>query len=166
MFEYVIIDAPSRAGNGVGISRMLLPHLDSLLIASGLTAAELALTRGYLEVLEVMAYASHLDVGVVLTGHPDDSGLDPHQLVRRTRMLPVVGRVPRLWGRVTRAPAFGDQELDAAFEPVIDWIRALRRSGPAELAAPTAQPPSSTQPGVAGVAPPQRNAMLKRAYID
>ena len=166
MFEYVIIDAPSRVGNGVGISRVLLPHLDSLLIASGLTAPELALTRGYLEVVEAMAYASHLDVGVVLVGHPDDSGLAPDQLERRTRMLPIVGHVPRLWGRVTRAPAFGDQELDVAFEPMSNWIRARRPSRTAEDPVQTPHSPQPVRSRAAPVMGPTRTARLKHAYLD
>jgi hypothetical protein len=130
-FELVVVDGPSRIGNGIGISRMLLPHLDGLVIASDLAARDLALTRRYLDTLAVMSRAHRVDVGVIVTGHEFDSGLAPAQIESRLSELPVIGRVPRLWGRVTRAPELNSVVVDAAFEPVIKWIIAMRanRSG-------------------------------------
>jgi hypothetical protein len=126
MFDYVIIDAPSRVGSGVGIARVLLPHLDSLLIASTISAGDLALTRLYVDALAAMPNARDIDVGVVTTGHLYDSGLSAGQLERRLRPLPVVGRSPRLWGRVSQAPATGEDDLAAALRPVVEWVLMRR----------------------------------------
>jgi hypothetical protein len=127
MFEYVVVDGPSRVGGGIGISRVLLPHLDGLLVASGYTAGELALTRLYVETLDIMSRLNDVAIGVVLVGTADDSGLSDDQLERRLRALPVVGEVPRLWGRPIPLVLAGDTALDDAFAPITDWSSARRR---------------------------------------
>jgi hypothetical protein len=129
MFEYVIVDAPSCVSSGgIGISRVLLPLLDLLVVASGLTADELAVTRVYIDALEAMTSARHVEVRVVSSGHPDDSGLAYEQLERRLRSLPMIGRIPQLWGRATRERAVDSDIVDRAFRPVVDWIVECRRS--------------------------------------
>jgi hypothetical protein len=102
--------------------------LDVLVVASGLTADELAVTRVYIDALEAMAGARHVEVRVVSSGHPDDSGLADDQLERRLRSLPMIGCIPQLWGRATREPAVDTDVLDRAFRPVVDWIVECRRS--------------------------------------
>jgi hypothetical protein len=139
---------------------MLLPHLDGLVVASDVAASELALTRLYLDTLEVMSRAHRVAVGVIVTGHEFDSGLAPAQLERRLRVLPLIGRVPRLWGRVTRAPELNSAQVDAAFAPVIEWILALRSATPDADAPELPDPPTnapddvpSRRPTPAGRAP-------------
>ena len=128
MFEYVIVDAPSRVSSGgVGIARVLLPHLDALLVVSALTADELALTRIYVDALDAMAGARHVEVRVASTGQPDD-GLAPDQLERRLGSLPMVGGTPQLWGRATPESASDGDDLDRAFQPIVDWIIECHRS--------------------------------------
>jgi hypothetical protein len=126
-FRYVIIDAPSRVGTGVGIARSLLDRLDVLFVASGLTAGELADTRVYLERLAAMPRARHVAVRVLASGHPHDSAMSRHQLEHRLAGLPLIQRVPRLWGRTTNDHRPGREDLDEDFRPVIDWILEQRR---------------------------------------
>ena len=129
IFEYVIVDAPSRVGSGgVGISRALVPLLDALVVASGLSAGELALTRGYIHALEAMAGARHVDVRVVGSGETDDGGLALDQLERRLRALPMISRIPQLWGRAPHGSTVDHDDLDAAFRPIVDWIVETRRA--------------------------------------
>lgn len=146
MFEYVIVDAPSRVSTGgVGIARVLLPFLDILLVASALTADELALTRIYVDALDAMSSARHVEVRVVSTGHPDD-GLAPDQLERRLASLPMIGCTPQLWGRATNEPAAEHDDLDDAFRPIVDWIveiRHSRREAATSSATAVRTPPSS-----------------------
>lgn len=125
-FSYVVVDAPSRAGTGIGISSVLLQYLDLLLVASGLTASDLAETRAYLERLERIPVARHTPVRVLSSGDPGQSGLAPAQLARRLRGLPTIATIPQLWGRVAHDCA--DRDLDAAFAPVVGWIVACARA--------------------------------------
>ena len=127
IFEYVIVDAPSRVGSGgIGISRALVPLLDALVVASGLSAGELSLTRGYIDALDAMAGARHVDVRVVGSGEVDDGGLALDQLERRLRTLPMISRIPQLWGRGQHGSAV-DDDLDAAFRPIVNWIVESQR---------------------------------------
>ncbi len=123
IFGTVVIDAPSGVGGGVGIARDLLRSLDMLLVASGLRADELIETRRYLERLGEAPSIDEVDVGVILSGDASDSQLARDQLALRIASLPVVGCVPRLWGRAAQARTEELlEELDGAFAPVIEWI--------------------------------------------
>jgi len=75
-----------------------------------------------------MPSARHVEVRVVSSGDPDDSGLATEQLERRLRALrvPTIGSVPRLWGRRTPESSAGEETLDDAFRPVVDWLVARR----------------------------------------
>ena len=120
-FRCVVIDAPSRVGGGVGIARVLLEHLNVLLVASGLTPGELIDARNYVGQFAAIPRAKHVAVRVLTSGHPEDSGMSREQLTRRLGALPVIVRIPRLWGRIsTHAPS--EEDLDDAFRPVVDWI--------------------------------------------
>lgn len=131
MFDYVIIDAPSRVSTGgIGISRVLLQFLDALIVASRLTADELALTRLYVDALSEMAAARHVDVGVVSTGERENAGLDDKQVEQRVRALPVIAAVPQLWGRTTSQSIVGFDQLTTAFRPMVDWVLRHRRTEP------------------------------------
>jgi hypothetical protein len=147
MFEYVIVDAPSRVSSGgVGIAGVLLPLLDMLLVVSALTADELALTRIYVDALEEMVGARELEVRVVSTGQPDGGGLGQEQLERRLRALPMIGGTPQLWGRAPHEPIVENDDLDRAFRPIVDWIvecRAARRRPSPSAASAVRTPPSS-----------------------
>jgi hypothetical protein len=146
MFEYVIVDAPSRVSSGgVGIAGVLLPVLDILLVVSALTADELALTRIYVDALEEMVGARHLEVRVVSTGQTDGGGLAAEQLERRLRSLPMIGGTPQLWGRA-QEPSVENADLDRAFRPIVDWIierRRARRGPPPSATTAVRTPPSS-----------------------
>jgi hypothetical protein len=146
MFEYVIVDAPSRVSRGgVGIAGVLLPLLDMLLVVSALTADELALTRIYVDALEEMVGAGHVEVRVASTGEPADGGLAHEQLERRLAALPMIGATPQLWGRVTHETVVENDDLDRAFRPIVDWIVASReaRRGPAPSSATAVRTPMS-----------------------
>lgn len=144
-FRYVVIDAPSRVGSGVGIARVLLEQLDVLLVASGLKAGELIDARNYIEQLAAIPRSQQVGIRVVTSGHANDSGLSPLQLERRLRALPVIERIPRLWGRPSdRSPT--DEDLDDAFRPVVDWIVERARFN---VAAPPALRPASLNNHVA-----------------
>lgn len=137
-FGYVVIDAPSRVGYGVGIAHVLLHHLDAMLIASGPSAGELAVTRSYLAALEQHGSAGRVDVRVLLSGRPDESGLSSEQLEQRTATLPVIGWIPPLWGRVTASTQL--DELDDAFRLIVDWTVDRYERMKAEAAALSAEP--------------------------
>ncbi len=122
IFEIVIIDAPSRVGSGVGIARMLLPHLDALVIASGLHAGDIALTRVYVDALGRMPGAARVDVRVVASGGADDTGLAPDQLQRRLVGLPMAGRIPRLWADPAKERAQTPEQLGRAFRTLVEMI--------------------------------------------
>ena len=122
IFEIVIIDAPSRVGSGVGIARVLLPHLDALVVASGLQPGDLALTRIYVDALTRMPAAKHVDVRVVANGRPEDSGLASEQLERRLAGLPMAGRIPRLWADPPKEQPAASEELERAFHMLVEIV--------------------------------------------
>jgi hypothetical protein len=121
-FRYLIVDAPSRTGFGVGIANVLLDWLDALVIATGLGAGELAETRRYAERLDALPSARHVDVRVLPIGDPGASELAHGQLEWRLAPLPTIGRVPRLGGGVAKRATLNDEQLDIAFRPIIRWI--------------------------------------------
>jgi hypothetical protein len=147
MFSYVVIDAPSGVGGGVGIAHVLPKHLDGLVVVSGLRAGELALTRAYVEALGRKPAATHADVRVVTTGDEDESGLTRDQLRRKYGTLPFLGGVPRL----DRPPA--TEEVDAAFAPIVSWVRAFADVAPGDAPAP-------------GDERSQRHRVVARRYRD
>jgi len=99
----------------------LLEHLDVLLVAAGLTAGELVDARNYVGQFATIPRANHLAIRVLTSGHPDDSGLSRAQLERRLGVMPVIVRIPRLWGRMSNGSPT-EENLDDAFRPVVDWI--------------------------------------------
>lgn len=114
-FPYIVVDAPSRVGNGVGIARVLLPFLDGLVVASGMRAGDLALTQGYVRALQAMPVARHVQVSVLATGSPAESGFAREQLERKLEQLPLVGD-----------HTAGDRNIDT----LVDWIMRLRDARP------------------------------------
>ena len=132
-FGFVVVDAPSRAGVGVGIAGMLLDWLDVLLVATGLHADELAETRQYLERLDARANATRVDVRVLPIGEPDGSGLTPRQLANRLAALPAVARIPPLGGAAPRT-AETRAAVAAALQPIVDWL-ATRAAAPRQRVA-------------------------------
>src|SRR3954447_12989406 len=148
-FEYLVIDAPSRAGFGVGIAGVLLDWLDALVITSGVGAGELAETRRYAELLAAQPTARHVDVRVLAIGAPDAGGLDADQLDARLAALPMIGTVPRLGGAGNEAIA--DRALDPVFLPILRWIRTRAARTPAsdDGRATTHEPPDSIERHVA-----------------
>ena len=143
-FRFLIVDAPSRAGMGVGIAGVLLDWLDALFVATALDAGELAETRRYVEQLDARPTAHHVKVRVLPIGDPDDCGLARKQLDRRLATLPTIAGVPRLRGRIGNRSPITEGELDDAFRPIIRWI-IDRQAGPgpepARSAAPDTDPP-------------------------
>jgi len=121
-FPFLVVDAPSRVGFGVGIADVLLAHLDALLIATGLTAGELAETRSYVDRLESRASAQRVERRVLPVGEASESGLSLEQLELRLALLPALGHVPRLGGGVGHPVTTGSDVIDAAFRPVVGWI--------------------------------------------
>jgi hypothetical protein len=121
-FQYLIVDAPSRTGFGVGIANVLLDWLDALVIATGLGAGELAETRRYAERLDALPSAQHVDVRVVPIGDPESSELAHGQIEWRLAPLPTIGHVPRLGGGVAKRTGVNEEQLDLAFRPIIRWI--------------------------------------------
>ena len=121
-FRFLIVDAPSRTGIGVGIAGVLLDWLDALFVATALDAGELAETRHYVEQLAARPSAQHVDVHVVPIGDPAHSGLARRQLDERLAMLPTIGPVPKLGGGVAGRGGIGDARHDDAFRPIIRWI--------------------------------------------
>jgi hypothetical protein len=136
MFDFVVVDAPSRVGGGVGIARMLPIQLDMLVIASGLHADELALTRLYVEQLREMPNARGVDVRVITNGNPFKSGLSPEQLDRRLRQLPVVTRLVRALDQSADMLPERREHLDVAFRPLVEAVLATRRRRTIEPALP------------------------------
>ena len=148
-FEYLVIDAPSRAGFGVGIAGVLLDWLDALVITSGVGAGELAETRRYAELLDAQPTARHVDVRVLAIGEPGAGGLDPEQLDARLAALPMIGTVPRLGGAGNEALA--ERALDPVFLPILRWIqtRAARTPNADDHTVSTFEPPDSVERHVA-----------------
>jgi hypothetical protein len=124
-FRFLIVDAPSRAGMGVGIAGVLLDWLDALVVATALDAGELAETRHYVEQLAARPIAQHVDVRVVAIGEPTDRALARRQLDERLAFLPTIARIPRLGGGVATQNQIADPELDDAFRPILRWILDL-----------------------------------------
>ena len=108
-FQYLIVDAPSRTGFGVGIANVLLDWLDALVIATGLGAGELAETRRYAERLDARPSAHHVDVRVLPVGDPEASELAHGQIEWRLAPLPTIGHVPRLGGGVAKRATLNDE---------------------------------------------------------
>jgi len=125
-FRFLIVDAPSRAGMGVGIAAVLLDWLDALVVATALETGELAETRHYVERLDARPTAQHVDVRVVAIGEPADRAFARRQLDERLAALPTIGRIPRLGGGVATQARVADPELDDAFRPLIRWIVDLQ----------------------------------------
>lgn len=89
IFRFIVIDAPSRVGSGVGIARVLPPFLDSLVVASSMRAGEIALTQAYVDALESAPVTRHLELRVVLEGTAADSGFGAARLQRKLARLPL-----------------------------------------------------------------------------
>jgi hypothetical protein len=106
---------------------MLPLHLDMLVIAAGLHAGDLAMTRLYLQQLREMPNARGIDVHVITNGNPFTSGLSPQQLERRLRPLPVIARLVRALEQSADALPPRRDELDIAFAPLIEEILARRQ---------------------------------------
>ena len=147
MFEIVIIDTPSRVGSGVGIARMLLPLLDVLVIASGLHAGDIALTRAYVDALGRMPHAANVDVRVVASGRPEDSGLGLAQLQRRLVGLPMTGRIPRLWADPPKSRTATVEDLDRAFRSLVEVVLEHHREREPEPTAPPGRALNRRAPG-------------------
>jgi hypothetical protein len=128
LFEFVIIDAPSRVGSGVGIARILFRFLDALVISSELRAGDLAMTRVYLDQIAQMPSARHATVRVVTSGDANQSGLAPEQLERKLSLLPVVANIPSMSALPRDAASQVDDPLAAAFEPLVSAVLALRQA--------------------------------------
>jgi hypothetical protein len=126
IFRFVIVDAPSRVGGGVGIARVLPPFLNALAIASGVRAEELTLTRSYIDALESAPFTRHLDRRVVLAGRLADSGLAPHQLERKLARLPVFER-QRARALATDPRASPQYQRDG-IGCLVEWIVGLRNA--------------------------------------
>ena len=127
-FGFLIIDAPSLTGFGVGIANVLHDWLDALVIATGLGAGELAETRRYAERLDALPSSRSVDVRVLAVGDPSAGGLAYEQLDSRLAALPTIAHVPRLRGGA-HGDSFDDRALDAAFRPIVEWIAAARTAG-------------------------------------
>jgi hypothetical protein len=121
-FSFLVVDAPSRTGFGVGIADVLLPHLDALIVATGLTAGELAETRSYVDRLESRPGARRVERRVLPVGEASESGLALEQLEWRLALLPALGHVPRLGGGVARQTTIETGVVETAFRPVVRWI--------------------------------------------
>jgi hypothetical protein len=134
-FRFLIVDAPSRTGMGIGIAEVLLDWLDALFVATALDAGELAETRHYVEQLQERPSAQHVDVHVLPIGDAAQRGLARRQIDERLALLPTLGRIPRLGGGLADRGAVTEAELDDAFRPVIRWIidRQARPPRPASL---------------------------------
>jgi hypothetical protein len=121
-FRFVIIDAPSRAGNGVGIADVLLDWLDALVVATGLTAGDLAETRQYVEHIGALPGAQRVDVRVLAIDGSDASGLAQAQLDSRLAALPMIGHVPRLTAQAANRGRLRGGRLEDPFGPLVRWI--------------------------------------------
>ena len=121
-FRFLIVDAPSRTGMGVGIAGVLLDWLDALFVATALEAGELAETRRYVEQLDARPSAHHVKVRVLPIGDPADCGLARRQLDRRLAVLPTLAPIPRLGGGLGNRSATTEAELEDAFRPIVRWI--------------------------------------------
>jgi len=141
-FRYVLIDAPSRAGTGVGISHGLLRRIDALVVVSGSRAGELAEARVYLERLERIPDARRIETRVLTTGYPDDSELSREQFERRARRLPTIGEIPQLWGRRAGTAPSDDDRLEHALGPLLQWIIGMGSNTASPTVPPLALPAS------------------------
>jgi hypothetical protein len=155
LFEFVIIDAPSRVGSGVGIARVLFRFLDALVISSELRADDLAMTRVYLEQIAQMPSARHAAVRVVTSGDPNKSGLAPEQLERRLLPLPVVANIPSISAVRRDDTCDVEDRVAVAFEPLVTAILELRSALEAD--------PS---PAPRSVWTPARRLAVERRYLD
>ena len=120
IFDFVVVDAPSKVGGaGVGIARALPPLLHAVVVASGGRADELAATQSYVDSLESAPFTRHLDRRVVITGGLAESGLARRQLQRKLAKLPLFD-AQRASARAAR-PVVSD-----AIGPLVDWLIGLR----------------------------------------
>ena len=141
MFPFVIVDAPSRVGRGVGIARALPPFLDALVVASPLRAGGLAEAQTYVDALAAMPSVRHLDVRVLFTSPP--AGYAPEQLRRKVSRLPALD----LTGGVDKSQQAPTGRIDEAIDQLVEWLLELQRA----RAVPTEQP--AAKPGAKGGAP-------------
>lgn len=129
-FSFVVVDAPSRVGSGVGIARALVPEIDLLLVAVGATAGEIAEARAYLRAIKPVLAAHDVDARAVVSGTWTGSGLGPDQIARRLDTIPVVAQVPRLWGRAATSHT-SRAALALAFGPIVDLVAGIAGTAPA-----------------------------------
>ena len=117
----MIVDAPVESRYGHRNRGRCSGHARRAPRRVGLHAGELASTQAYLASLAAKPSARHVDVRVVTSGDPNDSGLSVRQLERKLRALPVLAWLPRL---VPHAPpgAATDDGVSVAFEPMVRWI--------------------------------------------
>ena len=142
-FRFLIVDAPSRTGFGVGIANVLLDWVDALVIATGLGAGELAETRRYAERLDALPSGRRVDVRVLPIGDPETSELAHGQIEWRLAPMPTIGHVPRLGGGVAKRAKVNDEQLEIAFRPIIRWILEGQRRA---HGSPVSEPDRAAQP--------------------
>ena len=116
-----MVDAPSHAGIGIGIADVLLGWLDALLVATGLTAGDLAETRQYTEHLQSLPTARQVEARVLTVGDTG-GGLAQGQLRARLASLPTIGHIPRVGANALAGASAEHDRLDAALRPVVGWI--------------------------------------------
>ena len=130
-FDFIVVDAPSHAGSGIGIADVLLGWLDALLVATGLTAGDLAETRQYTEHLQSLPTTRHVEARVLTVGETG-GGLAQGQLRARLASLPTIGHIPRVGANALAGDSADHDRLDAALLPVVRWIIDPAPAGAAE----------------------------------
>ena len=135
-YDVLVVDAPVAVGIASPVNdRAILDHVDVLLVAVTADAAALGGALRYLNALaaavDAGALPSTFETYLVLTGSEHDGSrtLSDDALEARLPDLPVLARVPQLWGRHRpegRSDPHGDPATGAALAALIDVLVNVR----------------------------------------
>jgi hypothetical protein len=128
MFQFVVVDAPSRLDIGTGRANAWIQSVDVVVLASDIAAHALGAVRRFSAQLVSMPYTRHLDVQVVLTGNEPTGERSRRQVEQRLVPLRAIARVPALWGNAAHEPASGAAGLEALAAHVVAHSERASRS--------------------------------------
>jgi Mrp family chromosome partitioning ATPase len=128
-YDVMVIDAPVALGvTAPDVDRPILEHVDVVLVAVTLDASALGGALRYLNALAAAVDNPTFETYLVLTGSDHDKSRTLHDgddLERELEDLPILGRVPQMWGRQRPDGVFdpnADARVNAAFADLIDVL--------------------------------------------
>jgi hypothetical protein len=129
--EHLVIDAPAALGTKSRPIDKRMELLDVVMVTTDLSLPQLRATTAYVSTLLRAQITGELptwlDIHVVLTGDESDFNTNQSALDRVLRSLPVVARLPRLWGRNATNPIADDGTVHPDLAHLVATLTAEHR---------------------------------------